>query len=320
MLQYAQRIGIPVKWIELGSEVNHRENIGMKKFATAKAYADTCKIWIDSLKKYFPNAQVSVVGGNKFFNADVRNWNSTVLQTVPNTDAIVWHAYPLPQAILDSSLSIDFRKLHESVLKDYEKEGFKQLKNSIHIWLTEYNIHWAYIPKGNVKPIQQNAFTWSQALGILLLTSTATNISDKITMLINHNITGISIFAAIETMHKTFQLLPNGIGMQAWLQAIQDKTTMQKIQFSQNNRAIADYDLFGWKFNNQNSSSLLIVNLSENTVKLDLAALKGQTKYVTMYAGKNDAIASMNDVHKTSGALRNNTVSLPPYSITTFTP
>lgn len=317
MLTQAQSLKIPVKWIELGNEFNNSKNPGRQKFLNAYQYAQTCKQWIDALKSHFPDVQVGIVGGNRNYNPDVKNWNSIVLQNAPNADAIVAHIYPSKELILDDS-GINFQNLLQEYTNSFVTQGFTTMKNNKNIWVTEYNINWVSENDDNAAP--SKAYTWGQALASLLMTSVTTSMFPNTTMILNHNISNTPVFAAIDIKRKGFQKLPNGIGMATWLTACDNMESLDKLIFSDNNnQPLPDYQLLGWKFVNNKTSSLLLVNLTGSPVKVNLSNLThANAGFETKYADKNSVIRGAGDVQYIKGSLDNVSVNLPAYSITTI--
>jgi len=319
MLHNAQQMGIPVNWVELGNESNLPKSAGMQKFKSAKAYAQTSQSWVSAIRKNYPNAKVALVGGNtsnrNLIQSGKSTWNSVVLGAAPAVNAIVMHNYALPIRIINQS-GIDFQKLYQQFVQSYKTKGFNNLPSNQHIWLTEYNIHWAYTQGfTDIKTMQKYATTWSTALGAVLMTSTETDLSTKIDLLTFHNLTGWTPFSAIETTNKTFNLLPNGIGMQTWLQAAKGMTKMAKINFSS---SIKDYQLLGWKFSNGSNQKVILVNLTNTSmaVNLNAVSLPQTISYHTIYSGKNQQTIGLSRVQKKNGTTTKGLITLPPYSIT----
>lgn len=316
MLQKAQSIGIPVKWVELGNEFNIKESIGRLVYHTPNDYAITCKKWITEIKMNFPGARVAVIGGNlnyKFANVDVSDWNKDVLYNVPNADAIVAHIYPLPKAFMDGN-DINFEKLYNDCIEKYNNRGYNLIDNNTKIWITEYNIHWDKMAD------LTNVTSWGQALSIMLLTSTLTNRSNNVQMLLNHNITSPQ-FGAIDGRHNNFNKLPNGIAMEQWLRAGDNMDALDQLVITDGQKIVKDYDLFGWKFLNKtnNKSDLVLVNLTGGDVNFDLSKIPD--KYSTFEAKYSDNINApldnKNPLKAISGNIVNNLIKLEKYSITT---
>lgn len=330
MLQQAQKIGIPVKWVELGNEFNLSNSDGMKKFKNANNYRTSCNSWVAEIKKYFPNAKIAVVGGNKtsiegrsasslYAKRSVsKDWNNEleVTSTAHNSMlSFVYHAYPS-----FTSSGFDYNQIYHAIQSDFKDQGFESLsKKNAEIWVTEYNLFWTNMPNPSKDKTKQYVTSWGNALGIALETSTLTNLSDKITILLNHNLTSFTRFAAIETAPKaTLKYLPNGIAMLAWLKAANGMTSMAKITFANNqNKSIPDYQLFGWKFTNASTQKAILVNLTNNAMAVDLraASLSQDMPYQILYAGKNQQISGLGSVHKQTGTAQG-AITLPPFSIT----
>lgn len=329
MLKYASNLGIPVKWVELGNEDNGLKSAGMSKFEGAEHYGSACQDWIKAIHQNFPAAEVSIVGGDTdspLYPA-LNNWNLRVLNRASEANAVVLHSYPVPDRVVDES-GIDFRNLYNNTIDIYNNGGFKKVDRNKEIWVTEYNIQWAYVVKKAAikKEIQNYATSWGQGLGILLMTSTITNFSPHVTMLLNHGLSGFSIFAAIETFPKpTFNLLPNGIGMQAWLNTAKGMNKMQKIQFSGDAGTVPDYLLFGWEFTNGTQHKLILVNLEGNSTSVNLQSVLASSSmsYQTLYADKNkqvwkDVNGNLNGLNEVKGSIKSGIISVPAYSIVTI--
>src|SRR6266542_730242 len=317
MLKYAQSLGIPIKWIELGNEFYLQNSIGLRKYKTVKGYAQACYEWINNIKSVFPKVKIAVIGGNREYSNDVKNWNKQVLQYAPNADAIIAHVYAKFFKVTDEN-GINFQNLSEEFRKQYESIGFPFIDKKIPIWITEYNIQWvAGKPNEENKKLKEFAFSWGQALATLLMTSLATNFSDKVEMILDHNISNTSVFAAIETGKRTFQKLPNGIGMGSWLSASNHMDSLTKINFFNNNNPLNDYELLGWKFYNREKSSFIFVNFINTRVKVNISpVINGNASFETKYAEKNAVINSATDVKYKNDVINNSVIELPPYSVT----
>jgi len=317
MLKQAQSLGIPIKWVELGNEFNARKNIGGAIYKTPLDYARTCQNWINVLKRDFPDVKIAIVGGNTKYKlpvVDVSHWNEDILSTASNADAVILHSYPPAKLFVDDS-GINFEKLYNECVDIYTKQGFKSIPNKQKIWVTEYNVNW-----NGPDSLKRYYLTWGQSLSILLLTSTLTNISDQVEMVINHNIIGWK-FGAINVKNG-FKKFPNGIGMQIWLKAADGMNSLTKINLFDGKHLIDDFNAFGWEFSDskQNISDLLLVNLSDHAIAINLGQLpKKYSRYETKFAGKDIVINNYNGIKGINSAISNNVIQLPGYSVTTVT-
>lgn len=314
MLKHAQSLGFKIKWVELANELNNEDNDGRQVYNTPTEYGNACRDWIKAIKKIFPDVKIAIIGGNRGYSEEAKKWNDIVLQCAPQADAIVVHVYPKAPTIIGDT-GIDFHKLYDSFKKDYERQGFSEIKKT-DIWATEYNILWSAIKKTpNGKELQKNAFTWGQALSTLLMTSFLSDVSDRVKVVVNHGIANTSIFAAIKSDDKSFRKLPNGLGMEAWLKASENMKTLNRLAFS---GQPAPYELFGWKFSSSHQSRLLLVNLTAEPKQIDLTPLKFKGKnYKSEWAPKDKIIETSSDANRKGGGLTNNQITLPAYSFTT---
>jgi hypothetical protein len=314
MLTSAQSLNIPIKWVELGNEFNNQKNPGRQTFPNPEDYGKVCRQWIDAIKSHFQNAKVAVVGGDRNYGPDVKNWNDIVLKNAPNADALVAHLYPRKGNALDES-GIHFQKLYNEFVYSFTNQGFNTVNKSI--WVTEFNILWSAEDNEETGGGEPKQYTWAQALATLLMTSMTTSLSPNTTLILNHNISGVPIFSALETDKRTFRKLPNGIGMHAWLMASDDMDLITKINFKNDNKSFQDYEVFGWKFSNNAKSSILLVNLLNSPLKVDLSSIvNGNANFETKSADKNSVINSAADIKYNTGTLNNGSIELPAYSFT----
>jgi hypothetical protein len=320
MLKQAEAIGIPVKFVELGNELNLPASMGRKKFKLARDYGQTSDQWIKTIKSNFPGAKISIVGGNQKYDTDVKNWNNETISQTIDADAIVAHLYPLPHKILDDS-GINFKNLYNDFKQKFDDQGFNSITNKP-IWITEYNIHWAFgvnkMSKEEKDLLQKSSSGWGQSLATLLMTSEATSLSPNVQMVINHNLSSFPIWAAIETQNETFRQLPNGIGMSVWLKACNGMKTIQKLSFLSNGgKALPDFQVFGWTFSNDELKTFLFVNLTDHVFTTSANALKiPSTANCNIYfADKNMVVNNKSEIGLKQFNFKNTSFEMPPYSV-----
>ena len=101
MLQHAASIGLPVKYVEMGSELYPGQTIDdtlqQKLYPNAHVFGVIANQWIDTLRKYFPGAKFSVPAAFNTYGTDAPpaliQWNDTLLKYAPHADAISLHPY-----------------------------------------------------------------------------------------------------------------------------------------------------------------------------------------------------------------------------------
>lgn len=317
MLRAVERMGMRIKYVELGNEYNLKENDARDKFATVEDYAKECNVWIHKIKSIFPSVKIAVVGGNKGYSPDARRWNDEILKYAPDADALVAHIYPLPNNIIDED-GINFKSLYNEFNKGFTTQGFDNIPANKKIWMTEYNIHWAYAPDKQLatkRAFQQHLLNWDDVLAVILMTSEASSFSRQMEMVLNHNLGNINIFGAIEVEKNTFKKLPNGIGMEAWLTACNDMAQMQKLSFSDGSNTYQDYEILGWQFSNTQNANTLIVNFLPTTVKINAGTLiTKNASCVIKSAGKNDVATAESIKINRFNINSDSQIEMPPYS------
>lgn len=137
MLSTAEDLGIPIKYVELGNELNSQDGPGHIKFPEPEDYADTAAVWMAAIKSEHPGVLVTVVGGNKPSWAGGRRWNDVMITI--NPDALSWHVGPNVEDFSTNGVA-DMDLLNTAILYDYYKSGMDKV--TIPIWVTECNYHY----------------------------------------------------------------------------------------------------------------------------------------------------------------------------------
>jgi len=145
LLKNAKKIGIPIKYIELGNEQylsGEKFQYNIKKFPTGKDYAQFVNTWAKKLKKEFPNVKIGIVllGRTSNKRQRLRDWNKLVISNIKekNYDAFIYHIYlSFPKNMKLNSDNID--KIVRKRTHDFEKNRVLNPKKEI--WITEYGVH-----------------------------------------------------------------------------------------------------------------------------------------------------------------------------------
>lgn len=97
MLTEIEKLGVKIKYIELGNELYAQEDAYEKIFPTGKEYALKVNQWIPELRKKFPNAKIAaLLLGRKVKESNTKmfTWNQLVVEnTFQNVDAYTYHFY-----------------------------------------------------------------------------------------------------------------------------------------------------------------------------------------------------------------------------------
>jgi hypothetical protein len=130
MLTEIQKLGVKIRYIELGNELYAKEDNYKQVFPTGKDYATKVNSWLPTLKQKFPKAKIAaLLLGRKVKESNDRmyNWNAQVVEnTMKNIDAYTYHIY-----------------INENDTFAKEKANFTEVvqkantKNKA-LWITEY--------------------------------------------------------------------------------------------------------------------------------------------------------------------------------------
>lgn len=187
MLATAKRLGMPVRYIELGNEMWDPRSIYPQTYPSGTAYAEAMNTWIPALRRAYPDALISVSGAdptNPLFSKSLgdryRSWNREVLSTIHDADAISIHPYwSLPDGAApgsDSDATLEAGLDSWNALHD---EALPPIPKGMAVWLTEWN----------QAAFGQSAGTqiWAQALSVVAV-ALAQLVDPRIEMSLVHDI------------------------------------------------------------------------------------------------------------------------------------
>ncbi|MBK9285956.1 MAG: T9SS type A sorting domain-containing protein [Sphingobacteriaceae bacterium] len=314
-LNYALSKGIAIEHIELGNE--HNIPIDTQQYIPATTYATNAKIWADSLKTHFPNSKICLVGGASTNTGSViHGWHDSIFIKNPNIDALSFHLY-MGCGNSDNlfntkrALSIPF---HSSlgVANRFLQGKFTQsvVPSNIEIWVTEYNMS---------EPLfgtpMQHAGTWTHGLYISALSHLLLK-ENKITMLIDHNVTAGTEFAAVDVNSN---ITSSGVAMSILGSASKGQDSTALIDFNSQPSitwsATTYPSLLGWKFWKNSNENAWMVNLSNTTIKVSAnQIINGSYNYDTYYGDSALVVTSYKSLNHNSGTSLDS-ITLPPFSI-----
>lgn len=147
MLKKASAEGIPVKYIELGNELNGSSLLSKHFYPTTQSYVDTCLKWAEEIWKIFPHAEIGLIGGDK----RAKDWNekltSAFQTTFPNKKnqlSFILHYYThFKKPSYNLSLSNEYKQFIGLTQLDISKKlnhwNWNETKDFT-TWVTEYNV------------------------------------------------------------------------------------------------------------------------------------------------------------------------------------
>jgi hypothetical protein len=162
MLQQAQRLGLPIRYVELGNEFYLTIDNYATYFPAAADYGTAVASYVKAVHKDFPGALVAAVGSLPGNTAREQTWNNDMLDAARSggglPDAITLHVYPsYDKALTTSGLPGLYTEPYTELTTVSGVIG--RLPVSRPVWLTEYNLR----PKhtANSNPAQTS---YAQAL------------------------------------------------------------------------------------------------------------------------------------------------------------
>jgi hypothetical protein len=130
MLTAIEKLGVAIKYIELGNELYANEDNYKEVFPTGKDYANRVNQWVPTLKQKFPKAKIAaLLSGRKVKETNKRlyNWNRQVVDNTINTiDAFTYHIY------------INEKETFENEKAEFLEVTSSAKTNNKELWITEY--------------------------------------------------------------------------------------------------------------------------------------------------------------------------------------
>jgi hypothetical protein len=151
MLTNAKKLGLPVKYVEIGNELYG--GVGQNVFHTGAAYGKTVALYVQALQQHFPGVKVAADAVLDPSGARQQQWNSELLAASAKhpPDALILHYYP--GTTYNPFTAADLPALFGGPYSAISQltQVIKKL-NGKPIWLTEYNFRGPWVPKGQRKP------------------------------------------------------------------------------------------------------------------------------------------------------------------------
>jgi hypothetical protein len=156
MLEHAQSIGLPVRYVEIGNELYGGGASGTfaKAFRNGAAYGRTVAIYVKALHQKFSGVQVAADAVLNPSTPREQSWNKQLLDTATGAgapDALILHDYP--GVTYNPFTQADVGPLFHNAYAGLS--GLTSAVNSLGgkpVWLTEYNFRGPYVPPAKRKP------------------------------------------------------------------------------------------------------------------------------------------------------------------------
>ena len=164
MLHAARKLGLPVRFVELGNELWDPEAPYVARYPTGASYGAAMNSWITAIHRQFPKALVAVSGADESDpqlnggGSRYLAWNQGLLSTVKGEDAIAIHPYWSLPDLQPPGSNV------EATLTAGQKawagfaESLDTLPRGLRVWLTEWNQTGRFTSGGTQ--------IWAQALSV----------------------------------------------------------------------------------------------------------------------------------------------------------
>lgn len=319
MLQAAQRLGLPVRLVELGNEFYLPNPDYVRAFPTPLTYAQRVAAWLPTLHKDFPGAQIAAVGYAETGKSTLREstWNVSVLRTAAGLQDLTMHIYFHPRAALGVAGSQHTEQVLALPFSQWdliEQHSLQTLPRNTNIWITEFNM------MNNVKgPRGQRTFpppqgTWTQ--GLFAGTMDLLFLRDpRIALVDYHALVGThGGYGALNP--NTGQPSPSGAVQQLIHRAAAGMTFSQTLTFGGGPLLLGKYPgLVGAVFRNSvGTAHAVVLNLSNRAVSMILPPVISTGMVQEEIQGAPSA-TNGGELHKTK-VNAGKIVTLQSYSVT----
>jgi hypothetical protein len=355
MLQAAQKLGIPVKYVELGNEyyLSNGKFTGLGYTSVypdpikpgdplaSTVYARLATQWIAAIKKQFPHALVAAVGTTTSGkNARRNSWNRGLFPALQGADAITMHTY-IRTAVPKGTKVFDEAAAETMLATPFSnwasiRQDIAAVPKSVPIWFTEYNL-------GDMsEPVWG---TWAH--GLLTATMTMLFLEEpRVVMMLKHDLISGGVFGEFFGPAKGFATSGGGkytppsnpppttpfgrtasnMTMDEIARAAASATKAQRLNFPGapllNGSGTPYPALYGWSFQAGAARRVVVLNLSNRPLTIDVNALRlGGASYDQISGAPFTYVTgglsgSPSNLIEKKGALAGRTCALPAYSVT----
>jgi hypothetical protein len=344
MLQAAQALGIPVKYVELGNEYYMPNINGYAEVYPAPSpstvYARLATEWIAAIKKAFPQALVAAIGANSTNEGGTRSgtWNQGLFPALQGEDALTMHTYlrtsvPKGTTVYNDAAALAMLATPFSNWAAV-KQDIAKVPNNLPIWFTEFNL-------GDYS--QPVWGTWAH--GLVTATMALLFLEEpRVVVMAKHALVGGGVFAEIFTDKNGFNTTGGGLftppsnppptvpwGRTATNMTLDEIATAaasasqaQKLTFAGSPAlGVTSYPaLYGWSFQAGSARRIVLLNLSTQPLTIDVGGLGlGGGSYDQISGAPFTYVTggmsgSPTNLVGNSGTLSGHSCALPAYSIT----
>ncbi len=173
MLKAAERLGMEVRYVELGNELWDPAEYYQQMYPTGADYAKAMNDWIVALRAQFPGIEIAVSGADDsstitaVLGARLQQWNEGLYANIVGADAVAIHPYWVPDPIqADIGATVAGGTVAWNALSE---KALAKVPPSMSVWLSEYNQ--INLPLGEIPGFPPHLIpgvpqTWAVGLGV----------------------------------------------------------------------------------------------------------------------------------------------------------
>lgn len=320
MLRAAERLGVPIKRVELGNELYSAPYASV--FADGTAYAQAANKWIRRLHREFPGVLVAVDGAIPDSSMDPRRakWNREVFATARGEDAATIHQYfaPVPRTSGESSSEAEIQV--DAPIGEWQTRmlpALASIPSSLPVWVTEWNYS---------QSVDPSTLSWARALGnaefvVRLAANRRINLADYHSMMDGGYVGFGALTAKLSGERRiTFGVRADGIVLRELLATLDGCTHVRAVGIDSSAISGPEPGLSGLSCLGPRSQPLLLVNPTGKSLRIDASAVTAGIP-VSVQTFAAEPAASGADlrpyVAKQTSA---DSVPVPAWSLVTITP
>jgi hypothetical protein len=320
MLREAHKLGLPVRYVELGNELSLDIDNYPTYFPTADDYGRTVASYVKAIRHSFSGVLIDAVGSLQGSTARARTWNHDVLETARKDgglpDAITLHVYPEDnEALKPSGLPGLFAEPYSELTTI--SAAITALPIARPVWITEYNLK----PKhtANSNPAQTS---YAEALFVAEMDLLLVGHVPSAQFIDLWSAFGPNASYVYAGSGSAPALTPGGLAQTLIDEAAHGATKTQRIVFTgaPSLGTGGSPALIGQRFTVNADNHEVLVNLSPQTlvVKTGKAIPAGASYEQVSYSGSPAAQVSTASELAISHGTTGSSVTIAPYSIVTI--
>jgi hypothetical protein len=327
LLRQARSLGIPIRFIELGSGLNNDQSDNTVAFNVPRDYSIKMNLWVDSIRAAFPGVQVALQGAEQSVlladgtpnPARAQFWNSAIFSDSRDYDALAFQLY-VPTEVrpgrapnIPQVLTAPFRTVQRM-----QRSTFDSIPLTKNVWVTEY----AAADNGIQGTWLHGLFTSGLSLALLN--------ERRINLMLNHEAAGEERHAALNSFQDSTRNRATAAGnaLKMVHKAMNGRLVARRIRFTTNPALFTDASggysaLQGWVFEEIGSGRrvVLAINMSSTAFDLNVNGVStNQYTYEQLFSlnvlQPNIGLNDLFQVRNNNRTAPNVPVLLPGYSMT----